>query len=114
MLQCCNVQCLPLQKYFEELDEDTNYVIAPQEEDAGDIDNDDNSEDEVLHEPHDSDDDSTEDGDYLFSNDKRKENNHTDDTEDYLGMCNPPDLQNSFEIGVVNDEGEKISHYKCC
>lgn len=117
---CCSVltcNTYVCKKCFEELDEDMNHLISPQEDD-GDVTNDDNSDDEVLHELYNSDDELTVDGDYLFSNNKRENNNHMDDTEDYLGMCDPPDLdtdefseigsQNSFEIGVVNDESDEI------
>ena len=60
--------------------------------------------------PHDSDDDVTVDG-YFFS--KNNQNNHvcSNDSYDFLGMCDPPDFepddiseasyQNYFAIGVV-------------
>ena len=88
-----------------------NCLIAPQEEDAASN----NSDNEILDKLYNLDDELTKDRDYFLLNYRKKENNnHIDNIEDYLGICNIPDLdtdkflenglQNSFDIRVIDNK----------
>ena len=98
-------------QFFVANDQTIIYFISLTNENKNSEDDSDDSEN--LQEPHNSDDDVTVDG-YYFS--KKNQNNNVcrNDSDDFLGMCDPPDIepddileyhsQNYFTIGVVEDK----------
>ena len=99
-------------KCFEAYDQTIINFISLTNENKNSEDDSDDSED--LQESHDSDDDVTVDGYYFGS--KNSQNNHvcSNDSYDFLGMCDTPDVepddiseanyQNYFAIDVVEDK----------
>ena len=75
---------------------------------------DDSDDSNDLQEPHDSDDNVIVNGDYYFYKNKHNNNVCRKDSDDFLGMCDPPDIEyddisednskNYFLIGVVEDK----------
>ena len=97
-------------KCFEAYDQTIINLISHTNENKNSEDNSDDSD--YLQEPHYSDDDVTVDGDFSKNNQK----NHvcSNDSDDFLGMCNPTNVepddiseanyQNYFAIGFVEDK----------
>ena len=112
---CCSITtcyiCL-CKKLFEAYDQKIINFISLTNKNKNSKDDSDNSDD--IKEPHDSDDDVTVDGYYFFS--KSNQNNYvwSNDSVDFLGIFDSPDVepddiseynsQNSFAIGVIEDK----------
>ena len=75
---------------------------------------DDSSDSDNLQEPHYSDDNVTVDWDYYYSNNNQENHVWRNYSDDFLGMCDPPDVEpydileanyhNYFMIGAVEDK----------
>ena len=104
----CNI-CLR-KKCFEACYQTIFNLISIANENKNSKENSDDSDD--LQKTHDSDDDVTVDGDY-FSKNNQNNNVFRNDSDYFLGMCDPPDVEyddiseanshNYFAIGVVED-----------